>query len=77
MAVFDMLETALVKKLHFSPSFMLRFVTRTVYVGKCSFQATLFFFQLPILNASASWYLQLWGWGLNLFFEYCLLQGSQ
>jgi hypothetical protein len=42
MAVFDMLETALVKKLHFSPSFMLRFVTRTVYVGKCSFQATLF-----------------------------------
>ncbi|KAJ6719251.1 LYSINE HISTIDINE TRANSPORTER 2-LIKE [Salix purpurea] len=33
MAVFDMLETALVKKLHFSPSFMLRFVTRTVYVG--------------------------------------------
>ncbi|KAG6757226.1 hypothetical protein POTOM_037532 [Populus tomentosa] len=33
MAVFDMLETALVKKLHFSPSFKLRFVTRTVYVG--------------------------------------------
>ncbi|KAH8500092.1 hypothetical protein H0E87_015361 [Populus deltoides] len=33
IAVFDLLETALVKKLHFSPSFMLRFVTRTVYVA--------------------------------------------
>ncbi|KAJ6769213.1 LYSINE HISTIDINE TRANSPORTER 2-LIKE [Salix koriyanagi] len=37
IAVFDLLETALVKKLHFSPSFMLRFVTRTVYVGLTMF----------------------------------------
>lgn len=34
MPVFDMMETVLVKKLHFKPSFMLRFVTRNVYVGK-------------------------------------------
>ncbi|GAA0152715.1 hypothetical protein LIER_11126 [Lithospermum erythrorhizon] len=32
MPVFDMLETVLVKRLGFSPSFLLRFVTRTVYV---------------------------------------------
>ncbi|KAJ4827317.1 hypothetical protein Tsubulata_003267, partial [Turnera subulata] len=32
MPVFDMLETLLVKKLHFSPSWMLRFVTRNLYV---------------------------------------------
>ncbi|KAI4388758.1 hypothetical protein MLD38_001061 [Melastoma candidum] len=33
MPVFDMLETLLVKKLHFKPSWMLRFVTRNVYVA--------------------------------------------
>ncbi|XP_059445813.1 lysine histidine transporter 2 [Corylus avellana] len=33
MPVFDMLETLLVKRLDFSPSFILRFVTRTLYVG--------------------------------------------
>ncbi|KAJ0037796.1 hypothetical protein Pint_23658 [Pistacia integerrima] len=33
MPVFDMLETFLVKKLHFRPSFFLRFVTRTTYVA--------------------------------------------
>lgn len=34
MPVFDMLETVLVKKLHFKPSITLRFITRNVYVGK-------------------------------------------
>ncbi|XP_010531645.1 PREDICTED: lysine histidine transporter 2-like [Tarenaya hassleriana] len=33
MPVFDMLETFLVKKMGFNPSFMLRFVTRNVYVA--------------------------------------------
>ncbi|KAF5449401.1 hypothetical protein F2P56_029851 [Juglans regia] len=33
MPVFDMLETLLVKKLNFQPSFILRFVTRTSYVA--------------------------------------------
>ncbi|KAJ8446877.1 hypothetical protein Cgig2_016187 [Carnegiea gigantea] len=33
MPVFDMLETVLVKKLHFKPSRMLRFITRNVYVA--------------------------------------------
>lgn len=34
MSVFDMLETFLVKKMMFPPSFKLRFITRTLYVGK-------------------------------------------
>ncbi|XP_024031312.1 lysine histidine transporter 1 [Morus notabilis] len=33
MPVFDMIETVLVKKLHFRPSFMLRFITRNIYVA--------------------------------------------
>lgn len=33
MPVFDMIETVLVKKLRFKPSFMLRFIARNVYVG--------------------------------------------
>ncbi|XP_078171012.1 lysine histidine transporter 2-like [Carex rostrata] len=33
MPVFDMLETFLVKQLHFKPCFMLRLVTRSTYVG--------------------------------------------
>ena len=33
MPVFDMLETLLVKNLKFRPSFMLRLITRTLYVG--------------------------------------------
>ncbi|KGN45724.1 lysine histidine transporter 1 [Cucumis sativus] len=33
MPVFDMIETVLVKKLHFRPSFLLRFVSRNIYVG--------------------------------------------
>lgn len=36
MPVFDMIETVLVKKLDFEPSFMLRFITRTAYVGEFS-----------------------------------------
>ncbi|KAL0327346.1 UNVERIFIED_CONTAM: Lysine histidine transporter-like 2 [Sesamum angustifolium] len=36
MPVFDMMETFLVKKMKFSPSFLLRFTTRTLYVGKAS-----------------------------------------
>ena len=31
---FDMLKTVLVKKLHFNPSWYLRFITLNVYVGK-------------------------------------------
>ena len=34
MPVFDMLETLLVKKLKFAPSFKLRLITRTLYVGE-------------------------------------------
>uniref|UniRef100_A0A7N0T7I7 Amino acid transporter transmembrane domain-containing protein n=1 Tax=Kalanchoe fedtschenkoi TaxID=63787 RepID=A0A7N0T7I7_KALFE len=37
MPVFDMLETYLVKKLKFDPSFKLRFITRSVYVGATMF----------------------------------------
>ncbi|KAJ7974756.1 lysine histidine transporter 1 [Quillaja saponaria] len=33
MPVFDMIETVLVKKLHFPPSFLLRFVARNTYVA--------------------------------------------
>ncbi|KAL5581313.1 hypothetical protein UlMin_013755 [Ulmus minor] len=33
MPVFDMIETVLVKKLHFRPSITLRFVTRNIYVA--------------------------------------------
>ncbi|WCJ38685.1 Transmembrane amino acid transporter family protein [Euphorbia peplus] len=33
MPVFDMLETLLVKKLHFRPCFRLRFITRSIYVA--------------------------------------------
>ncbi|XP_071734960.1 lysine histidine transporter 1-like [Rutidosis leptorrhynchoides] len=39
MPVFDMIETVLVKKLNFAPSFMLRFITRNVYVGLTMFVA--------------------------------------
>lgn len=34
MPVFDMIETVLVKKLRFRPSWWLRFISRNVYVGK-------------------------------------------
>lgn len=34
MPVFDMMETVLVKKMHFKPSWILRFVVRNFYVGK-------------------------------------------
>ncbi|CAN6464183.1 unnamed protein product [Victoria cruziana] len=33
MPVFDMIETVLIKKLHFKPSFVLRLVSRSVYVA--------------------------------------------
>ncbi|XP_071696106.1 lysine histidine transporter 1-like [Rutidosis leptorrhynchoides] len=33
MPVFDMIETVLVKKLNFAPSFTLRFITRNIYVA--------------------------------------------
>ena len=33
MPVFDMIETVLVKKLHFPPGLTLRLIARTVYVG--------------------------------------------
>jgi len=37
MPVFDMMETVLVKKLHFSPCLTLRLITRSLYVGNDSF----------------------------------------
>ncbi|PWA46019.1 lysine histidine transporter 1 [Artemisia annua] len=37
MPVFDMIETVLVKKLNFTPSFMLRFITRNIYVATTMF----------------------------------------
>ncbi|CAI0457259.1 unnamed protein product [Linum tenue] len=37
MPVFDMMESTLVKKLNFKPSFKLRFITRTVYVALTMF----------------------------------------
>ncbi|GJT49370.1 lysine histidine transporter 1-like protein [Tanacetum coccineum] len=37
MPVFDMIETVLVKKLNFTPSLMLRFITRNVYVALTMF----------------------------------------
>lgn len=33
MPVFDMIETVLVKKLHFPPSLGLRIISRSLYVG--------------------------------------------
>ncbi|KAK6116579.1 hypothetical protein DH2020_049685 [Rehmannia glutinosa] len=42
MPVFDMLETFLVKKVKFTPSFKLRFITRTLYVGVTMFLAMTF-----------------------------------
>ncbi|XP_022134087.1 lysine histidine transporter 1-like [Momordica charantia] len=42
MPVFDMIETMLVKRLHFKPSFILRFVSRNLYVGSTMFIAITF-----------------------------------
>ncbi|XP_076957837.1 lysine histidine transporter 1-like [Bidens hawaiensis] len=42
MPVFDMIETVLVKKLKFTPSFMLRFITRNLYVALTMFIAICF-----------------------------------
>ncbi|KAJ8768050.1 hypothetical protein K2173_020990 [Erythroxylum novogranatense] len=42
MPVFDMLETLLVKKLKFKPSWMLRFITRNLYVAATMFVAICF-----------------------------------
>ncbi|KAF8090889.1 hypothetical protein N665_0462s0026 [Sinapis alba] len=39
MPVFDMLETVLVKKMNFNPSFKLRFITRSLYVAFTMFIA--------------------------------------
>lgn len=33
MPVFDMIETVLVKKLRFKPTWYLRFISRNIYVG--------------------------------------------
>lgn len=42
MPVFDMIETVLVKKLNFTPSFMLRFITRNLYVAFTMFVGIVF-----------------------------------
>ncbi|XP_052197765.1 lysine histidine transporter 1-like [Diospyros lotus] len=42
MPVFDMIETVLVKKLKFRPSFLLRFISRNIYVGLTMFIAITF-----------------------------------
>jgi hypothetical protein len=36
MPVFDMMESVLVKKLRFAPSFRLRLVSRSFYVGNAA-----------------------------------------
>ncbi|XP_062010294.1 lysine histidine transporter 1-like [Rosa rugosa] len=50
MPVFDMMETVLVKKLNFRPSFMLRFVTRTLYVAITMFVGITFPFFSGLLG---------------------------
>ncbi|KAF8010993.1 hypothetical protein BT93_J1585 [Corymbia citriodora subsp. variegata] len=50
MPVFDMIETVLVKKLHFKPSGMLRFVARTAYVAFTMFVAITIPFFGPLLS---------------------------
>lgn len=42
MPVFDMLESALVKKMNFQPSLTLRFITRNVFVGNSHFLSHLY-----------------------------------
>ncbi|KAK1271037.1 Lysine histidine transporter 1 [Acorus gramineus] len=42
MPVFDMMETVLVKKLHFSPGIILRLITRSIYVAFTMFIAMTF-----------------------------------
>lgn len=50
MPVFDMMETLLVKKLDFRPTFMLRFVTRTSYVAITMFVGITFPFFSGLLG---------------------------
>jgi len=50
MPVFDMMETLLVKKLDFRPTFMLRFVTRTTYVAVTMFVGITFPFFSGLLG---------------------------
>ncbi|KAK3410297.1 hypothetical protein EUGRSUZ_J02298 [Eucalyptus grandis] len=50
MPVFDMIETVLVKKLHFKPTGMLRFVARNVYVAFTMFVAITFPFFGSLLS---------------------------
>jgi len=52
MPVFDMIETVMVKKLHFEPSWLLRFVVRNVYVGEQNHPlfSSIFFLLLDFLK---------------------------
>ncbi|CAN0925234.1 Lysine histidine transporter 1 [Linum grandiflorum] len=50
MPVFDMIETLLVKKLHFKPTKMLRFTARNVYVGLTMFVGMTFPFFSSLLS---------------------------
>lgn len=50
MPVFDMMETVLVKKLNFRPTFMLRFVTRNLYVAITMFVGITFPFFSGLLG---------------------------
>ncbi|KAL3723010.1 hypothetical protein ACJRO7_035232 [Eucalyptus globulus] len=50
MPVFDMIETALVKKLHFKPTRTLRFVTRNIYVAFTMFVGITFPFFSGLLS---------------------------
>ncbi|PRQ54158.1 putative amino acid transporter, transmembrane domain-containing protein [Rosa chinensis] len=50
MPVFDMMETVLVKKLNFRPTFMLRFITRTLYVAITMFVGITFPFFSGLLG---------------------------
>ncbi|XP_062151568.1 lysine histidine transporter 1-like [Alnus glutinosa] len=50
MPVFDMIETLLVKKLHFKPSTALRFISRNIYVAFTMFVAITFPFFSALLS---------------------------
>lgn len=64
MPVFDMIETVMVKKLHFEPSWLLRFVVRNVYVGEQNHTlvSSNFFLLHDLLNAF---------WNPLLFVSHC------
>jgi hypothetical protein len=55
MPVFDMLETVLVKRFHFSPSLQLRLITRSIYVGKSFLHSSQKFFFKSLAGLPVRW----------------------